>query len=726
MRELPVDWPGAGPIDLGVHDLPHKTAQTEWWYVHAHIETADKRRLGLFASFFRIIKGQDPITREVEHAHSLTWAISELDSKRYWGATWVDRDAPRLGLDKLERGEGAKDPRLRRALREMLEKGSVPYPDQLFPGEVIVSERKLDLDFCGDRFSKRDDGAYELELWSAHWKGGAKLVFDPRKGAVRHGEDGVVRGADGADMFYYFIPRCEVTGTVTVEGHPLEVRSGSGWYDHEFGGYTEEVDDKDKRNVAWLWTAAQLDCGTDVTAYALVDGDTGERLDSRAILVGPDGGRAEHTDLTFEPRGMWRSTRTFNEYPTHYRVAVPSAGLELDLAVEFEDQEFVTLITKAAFWEGRVQASGTLGGARVAGHGYVERSGFLTANDLDGFFKSVGREVRRSVQELIPFDMAYEQARDFVASKEREQLMDGVHVPTLVDTMVRPVRSIVDRGGKSWRSYAALACCDIVGGDSRDYVRWLALPEFLHVGSLIVDDVQDRSDTRRGGPTAHLVYGEAIASNAGTACYFMGQRLLSGPKLTRDDRLRLYDLYFEALRAGHAGQALDLAGLDGLAAEVAESGAAEELERRILAIHRLKTAAPAAALARMGGVAGGGTDAQIEALGHFFESLGLAFQIVDDVLNLRGFRGNLKTRGEDLMQGKVTLPVARAFSMLDLDARRWLWTSLRGRPEDRDTIEAMIERIEACGAMESCMDQARSLIEHAWTRLDAAVPDSLP
>ena len=96
----------------------------------------------------------------------------------------------------------------------------------------------------------------------------------------------------------------------------------------------------------------------------------------------------------------------------------------------------------------------------------------------------------------------------------------------MVATLITPIREIADRGGKSWRSYAALACCDVVGGDSRKFAQWLAMPELMHVGSLIVDDVQDKSTVRRGGPRCHVMHGEPIAINAGTAAYFMTQHLL--------------------------------------------------------------------------------------------------------------------------------------------------------------------------------------------------------
>src|SRR6185295_4495098 len=112
------------------------------------------------------------------------------------------------------------------------------------------------------------------------------------------------------------------------------------------------------------------------------------------------------------------------------------------------------------------------------------------------------------------------------------------------------------------------------------------------------------------------------------------QRMLLDVALSPAAKLRIYDLYFEVMRAGHAGQALDLDGLAAGMATCVRTGDSDLLEKRVLATHRLKAGVPAGCLARMGAVAGGGTDAQIDAVGGFFEALGLAFQIIDDVLNL--------------------------------------------------------------------------------------------
>ncbi|MSP93141.1 MAG: hypothetical protein EXR79_15295 [Myxococcales bacterium] len=734
MSQFPPDWPGAGAIDLAVHDPPHASSSTEWWYLHAHLDTATGRKLSVFASFFRIVVGQDADTKALQYAHSVMWALTDADGRRYHQACRVDPATPRLGREKLARGEGPQDERLRRAALEVVERGVVPYPDRLLDEPAFVALDRLELEFGPCSLRALDGGRYALHLETDRPQLTLDLELHATLPAVRHGEDGVVRGTGGEDMFYYFLPQCVVTGTVVMPGGDSAAATGRGWYDHEFGRSRAVAVAADPvatpapaEEIGWNWIGLQLADGRAVTAWQMIAERTGAPRGQGCIVVGVDGSRrAWHDGVTIVGQTPWTSTRTFQTYPSQWRVHVPAAGLDLDVRAVFPDQEFVTVISKPAFWEGRCDVTGTLDGAAVTGLGYVERSGQGGLDDLDGFFGAVGREVRKSVAAIIPFEPTFEQARDMVAAPERDHVMVGVDIPRLVETMVRPVREITDRGGKSWRSYAALVCCDAVGGDSRQFVRWLALPELMHVGSLIVDDIEDGSTWRRGGPAAHVTYGIPLCINAGTACFFMGQRILVGPHMSATQKLRLYDLYFEALRAGHAGQALDLGGFDHVLDRLVAAGDGPDLEARVLAVHRLKTAAPAAALARMGAVAGGASEAQIDGLGQFFESVGLAFQIVDDVLNLRGFERGLKSKGEDVAHGKITLPVAKALGRLGLAARMELAAALARKSDDPAHIGEVIGVLEACGAVEDCAVQARELVEAAWYKLAPLLEDSLP
>jgi predicted secreted hydrolase len=243
VQDYPVDWPGPGAVDLSVHDLPHDSATTEWWYVNGHCVAHTGARFAYFAAFFRRVVGYDPVTRVPRYAHSLTWSLNDLDGHKSVFVSRVDKAAPSEGLRRIQAGFGSRDPRIDRAIREVLERGNVPKPDRVFDGRVYVGRKRLELIFANDSFCKNDDGSYQLQLFDAEKRVGCELRIAPQKPPIRHGEDGVVRGSEDESMFYYFIPRCEVTGTLTHQGNELRVTQGQGWYDHEFGvGEVFDVD----------------------------------------------------------------------------------------------------------------------------------------------------------------------------------------------------------------------------------------------------------------------------------------------------------------------------------------------------------------------------------------------------------------------------------------------------------------------------------------------------
>jgi geranylgeranyl pyrophosphate synthase/predicted secreted hydrolase len=723
---FPADWPISGEIDLAIHDLPHKSSTIEWWYVNAHLTSQDDREFSLFASFFRLALGRNEETQEYNYAHSVTWAICDVANQKYYVDSLVDASAPQVGLSMLDSGDEVTDPLLARALREVFEKGNVPLPDRLLPQPAWVNPEALELDFGGNRLVKLADGRYQLTLQHTDTALGCEICFMPKTATIRHGDDGVVRGNAGEDMFYYFIPQCQVEGSVTIAGETLPIEAGSGWYDHEFGKPTaEEPEGRIKHNIAWNWISAQLSNGYQISGYDLFDQTNQGQSAGRWILViDPDGNSKTYETFSFTPLETWTSTRTFNNYPVAWHLEIPEAQITLTAMAEFPSQEFITILSKPAFWEGRIQLTGDFGQTAVTGLGFVERSGFDTVKTLPDFFKSVTRETRKAIEALLPLQPTPEQFCSLVASPERAHYLEGLDQEQYVQTVIQPIRDVIDRGGKSWRSYAALACLDLVGSDSQKYVDWLAWPELLHTGSLIVDDVQDRSDIRRGGVTCHQVYGEAIAINAGNAAYFLGQRLLLDDRLSVTEKQQVYELYFETLRAAHAGQAIDISGFESLMPSVIQAGTGELLEQRVLAVHRLKSAVPASSLARLGAILGGGSSEQIRGLENFFEALGLAFQIIDDVLNLRGFEQGLKSTGEDITAGKVTFPIAKAMSRLELADREALWNTIAAKPTDHEVIAEVIAKLEQCGAIAACVEQANELVETAWQKLDALLPDS--
>ncbi len=722
LKTVPADWPDTGAIDLSVHDLPHASSKMEWWYVNSHFTTTEGKPDSMFAAFFRVDVTADGAAAR-RFSHFLTWALVDAANGRYYPHTLLDPKAPALGLEELEQGTGPRDARLVRALKEVLARNVVPLPDRMMAAEAAVSLDSLSLDFGGNRFRKLPTGEYALDLSVPQDGITLQLQFAIDKPVVRHGDSGVVRGLSGEDMYYYFSPRCRVSGRLGIDGVVADV-DGDGWYDHEFGEHRDGSPSDAK--VAWNWVAAQLDNGYEVSAYDLIDKQDPSRSHGRwVVVIDPDGQQRSYDDFVFDAMDSWTSTRTFNEYPTRYLLRVPAANIALDISAAFPQQEMITLISAPGFWEGLVEITGTVDGVRTNGRGFVERSGMSVVDTTDALFASVGRETRRAIDALLPERPTGADALRLIGGPGCEHYLDGISLDQFAQTVLKPIREIVLRGGKAWRSYGLLAGIDLVGGDSQPFASWLAVPELLHVGSLIVDDVQDESDVRRGGPSCHKMFGTPLAINAGCAAYFLAETPLRPSPLGDALRARVYEAYFDAIRAAHAGQAFDIDGLSTLVPQVVESGDGVTLERRVLGVHRLKSAAPAGAIARMAALIGGGSEQQARELGRLFEAFGLAFQIIDDVLNLRGFDENRKNRGEDITAGKITAPVAKAMSRLGRAEREALWAILRSRPADREAIGAAVHLVADCGALDACEAEAREIVERAWSAIDPLVADSL-
>jgi len=231
--------------------------------------------------------------------------------------------------------------------------------------------------------------------------------------------------------------------------------------------------------------------------------------------------------------------------------------------------------------------------------------------------------------------------------------------PVVADAM----RYSLTAGGKRLRPILCLASADSVDGD-----RALAMPaacaiELIHTYSLIHDDLPAMDDDvmRRGRATLHVVAGEGMAILAGDGLLTEAFHLLAREPKTTDPsiaarKLRVIETIAEA--AGPVGmvggQALDLASV----APVGASAAPGALDHEAVAtMHRKKTGAMIRASAIAGAIMGGGDEQQIDAIARAAAELGLAFQIVDDILDVEASSADLgKTAGKDAAAGKPTYP----------------------------------------------------------------------
>ena len=211
-------------------------------------------------------------------------------------------------------------------------------------------------------------------------------------------------------------------------------------------------------------------------------------------------------------------------------------------------------------------------------------------------------------------------------------------------------------GGKRIRPILSIACFEAVGGKGDRILPFACALEMIHTYSLIHDDLPaiDNDDYRRGKPTCHKVFGEAIAVLAGDGLLTEAFRLMTSfPEKDHPsgDKGLILDLVNEvAQAAGILGM------VGGQVVDVESEGKGVDLPT-VQYIHTHKTGAMILVSVRVGGKLGGAKEGILKALTRYGEGLGLAFQIADDILNVRGKATLMgKKTGSDLSRGKATYP----------------------------------------------------------------------
>ena len=227
------------------------------------------------------------------------------------------------------------------------------------------------------------------------------------------------------------------------------------------------------------------------------------------------------------------------------------------------------------------------------------------------------------------------------------------------------MRHSVLGGGKRMRPLLACAACRAVGGDAEDALPAACALEFIHAYSLIHDDLpaMDDDDLRHGLPSAHIAFGEANAILAGDSLHSLAfQALVMAPHISAATKVRMIDLLARA--AGWSGMA------GGQCLDIAAEGETLTLDE-LKALHAAKTGALICASVELGALSSTATlvsEDQLNHLSQFGKKIGLAFQVIDDVLDVTQSSEKLgKPAGSDEALNKNTFP-----RLIGLDAARAL------------------------------------------------------
>ena len=236
---------------------------------------------------------------------------------------------------------------------------------------------------------------------------------------------------------------------------------------------------------------------------------------------------------------------------------------------------------------------------------------------------------------------------------------------------------LVEAGGKRLRPMLTLAAAELCGYTGGYDVHLAATVEFIHTATLLHDDVVDESGQRRGRPTANLLWDNKSSILVGDYLFSRAFQLMVEP-----GNLRVLDILANASATIAEGEVLQLSAAQDLRTD----------EAVYLQVVRGKTAALFSAATEVGGVIAEQEQAQVQALFDYGDALGIAFQIVDDLLDYQGdAKATGKNVGDDFRERKLTLPVIKAVAKADAEERAfWSRTIEIGRQEDGDLDHALM------------------------------------
>jgi predicted secreted hydrolase len=356
-------WTAAGPEDGGSYPAitgpcrltfpqdhgEHPEHRTEWWYYTGNLTSEKGSRYAYQLTFFRS-RMHPPGSEERWPSPASAWrtsqlylahtALTDIEGKRFYHAETLARGA--LGMAGVRRESS----------------GTV----------VSVRNWSTRIESAGHSLTAvAGDFSFDLSL-------------SPVKPPVLHGDDGYSLKGKSAERAscYYSLTRLQTHGTILLGESRIQV-TGNSWMDHEFSSAPLEED-----LVGWDWFSLQLSNGAEMMIYLMRAREGSSSPVSNATFVRPSGEVLHLTrnQIQIEVLDHWTSPHSGGRYPCRWGLRIPILGLELVITPNLADQELRTPeSTRVTYWEGSVNAAGSMDQQPLSAKGYVELTGY--AQPLD-------------------------------------------------------------------------------------------------------------------------------------------------------------------------------------------------------------------------------------------------------------------------------------------------------------------------------------------------------
>jgi geranylgeranyl diphosphate synthase type I len=336
---------------------------------------------------------------------------------------------------------------------------------------------------------------------------------------------------------------------------------------------------------------------------------------------------------------------------------------------------------------------------------------------FEEYLKKMKPEIDRVVEKYLP-KKATKEWLEFVFQEPRYSYSLEAAQKAFAD----PIWDFLDRGGKRWRPILFLLITEAVGGDIDKVKDFVIIPELIHNGSIIIDDIEDLGELRRGKPTLHKIFGEDVAINAGNFLYFFPLLALikNKDKFKPEIMIRVYEVYNQEMMNIHLGQGTDIFWHKGKAENITED--------EYLQMCAYKTGCLSRMSAKLAVVLSEGSKELAKAAGRVAEAMGVGFQIQDDILDI-ALSGKEREKfgksfGNDIKEGKRTLMVIHTLKKATPEDRKRLLEILNKHTDDMKERREAIKIIKKYGSLEYAMKVAKKIMEEAWQEADRLLEPS--
>lgn len=333
--------------------------------------------------------------------------------------------------------------------------------------------------------------------------------------------------------------------------------------------------------------------------------------------------------------------------------------------------------------------------------------------DIDSYLQGKKELIDSVLEKYVPREFKKKDLKNLLGKEKY-----SFDINSADKAISEPVWDFLDRGGKRWRPALFLLLTEALRGDINKVLDFVALIELVHNGTIIIDDIEDNSSIRRGKPCLHKIYGADIAINAGNALYFIPLRVIMNSDFNVSIKEKAFEIYSQEMINLHFGQSMDIFWHKGKKKEITE--------KQYLQMVSLKTGTLARLSARLAALLSGKDEDTQEILGKMTETIGIGFQIQDDILDMTAKEREKfgKAFGNDITEGKRSLMVIRVLEIGDEKDKKRLLKILDSHTKDKDMIKEAIGILEKYNAVNYAKNLARKMLKEAWKDAEKVLDES--